>query len=72
VYGALSRLDPTCLERALVQQAWLLSQGRPLDVVIGVPLKGMRSGTAHAWVDGTDPVSPTKYAEIHRLPAVRS
>ena len=67
VAGALQRLEPTCLERALVQQTWLAYHGKPRDVVIGVPLGGMQSGPAHAWVDGTDAVSPTKYQELHRL-----
>jgi hypothetical protein len=68
VMGALHRLEPTCLERALVQQAWLASQGSMRDVVIGVPLDGMRTQPAHAWVDGTDRVSPQRYHEIHRMP----
>src|SRR5579863_9492100 len=67
VTGALSRLSPTCLERALVLQAWLASQGTMRDVVIGVPPDGMQSTPAHAWVDGTDSVSPVNYLELHRL-----
>ena len=67
VTAALSRLKPTCLERALVLQAWLAAQGNPRDVVIGVPRDGMKSGTAHAWVDGTDPASLEIYLELHRL-----
>lgn len=67
VTAALSRLEPTCLERALVLQAWLASQGVLRDVVIGVPKDGMKAGPAHAWVDGTDAVSATKYLELHRL-----
>lgn len=68
VAAALRRLEPTCLERALVEQAWLASQGTNLDVVIGVPLTGMQNAPAHAWVDGRDLDSPSKYNEIHRLP----
>jgi hypothetical protein len=69
VMGALKRLEPTCLEKALVQQAWLVSQGVALDVVIGVPLDGSisKDTPAHAWVDGTDAVSPAGYHELHRL-----
>lgn len=69
VSGALQRLSPTCLERALVQQAWLVSQGSRRDVVIGVPADGMREtgSPAHAWVDGTDRTSPLRYRELHRL-----
>jgi hypothetical protein len=67
VMAALSRLRPTCLERALVLQAWLAVEGKPRDVVIGVPREGMKSGPAHAWVDGTDAISAATYLELHRL-----
>jgi hypothetical protein len=71
--AALSRLKPTCLERALVLQAWLASQGTARDVVIGVPRDGMKAGPAHAWVDGTDTVSAEEYVELHRLrPPIRA
>ncbi len=67
--AALGRLDPTCLERALVEQAWLAYQGTRLDVVIGVPEGHIDKGNpAHAWLDGRDTISPTKFVEIHRLP----
>lgn len=69
VRAALRRFSPTCLERALVEQAWLASVGTFRDVVIGVPPEGMKDAPAHAWVDGTDEVSPGKYLELHRLPA---
>lgn len=68
VTGALRRLEPTCLEKALVQQAWLASRGTMRDVVIGVPPGGMPAEPAHAWVDGTDSVSAKNYVELHRLP----
>jgi len=68
VTGALNRLSPTCLERALVLQAWLAAQGTLRDVVIGLPPDGMRSQPAHAWVDGTDSRSAATYLELHRLP----
>lgn len=68
VSAALSRLHPTCLERALVLQAWFVRQGQPRDVVIGIPRSGMRTGPAHAWVDGTDRSSVSQYLELHRLP----
>ena len=51
--GALARLKPTCLERALVLEAWLAAEGTLRDVVIGVLPDGMKSAPAHAWVDGT-------------------
>ena len=72
VRAALRRLSPTCLERALVEQAWLAAAGRPRDVIIGLPPGGMKDGPAHAWVDGTDPAASAHYLELHRLaPPVR-
>jgi hypothetical protein len=68
VMGVLRRLDPTCLERALVEQAWLASQGIKRDVIIGVLRDGFESGPAHAWVDGTSFASEATYVELHRLP----
>jgi hypothetical protein len=68
VRAALGRLGPTCLERALVEQAWLAHAGTPRDVVIGVPPGGMKGSAAHAWVDGADLASPEKYLELYRLP----
>jgi hypothetical protein len=68
VMGALRRLEPTCLERALVEQAWLASQGIRRDVVIGVLRDGFESGPAHAWVDGTSRSAEATYIELHRLP----
>ena len=68
VMGALRRLDSTCLERALVQQAWLASLGSLRDVVIGISPGGMADAPAHAWVDGTDAASARQYLELHRLP----
>lgn len=68
VMGALRRLDPTCLERALVEQAWLVSLGIRRDVVIGVLRDGFESGPAHAWVDGTSREAEATYLELHRLP----
>jgi len=69
VAGALSRLSPTCLERALVLQTWLAAHGTMRDVVIGLPKDGMKSHPAHAWVDGTERLSSATYIELHRLPA---
>ena len=68
VRAALRRLEPTCLERALVEQAWLAAMGSPRDVVIGVPPEGIKDAPAHAWVDGTDQASSANYLELHRLP----
>lgn len=71
VMAVLFRLQPTCLERALVLQSWLTMRGKPLDVVIGIPRDGMRSGPAHAWLDGMDAESSGLYLELHRLGANR-
>lgn len=67
VVAALRRLSPTCLERALVEQAWLASRGTELDVVIGVPREGFTSGPAHAWLEGALSGDERAYVEIHRL-----
>lgn len=64
----LRRRESTCLQRALVLQAWHAAQGNPREVVIGVTdTKGPFS--AHAWLDG-DPGHPGRgFAELLRLPA---
>ena len=58
----------TCLQRALVLQAWHAAQGSPREVVIGV--SGSRDTfSAHAWLDG-DPGNPgSSFDELLRLPA---
>jgi hypothetical protein len=75
VDAVLARWSPTCLERALVAQRWLLAQGEPRDVVIGVP-SGFGAGEkpAHAWLDGsTEAATATHtYTELHRVPAATS
>ena len=67
VNGVLHRLSPTCLERALVAQAWRAAHGDPRDIVIGVPPGGLKQAPAHAWLDGVDTASPAAHVEIHRL-----
>ena len=63
VDAVLRRRDDTCLERAVVLQAWEAAHGRPHDLVIGVtsPRDGFR---AHAWLDH-ERVSP-EFAELMR------
>ncbi|MGI9326268.1 MAG: lasso peptide biosynthesis B2 protein [Pseudomonadales bacterium] len=63
---ALRREKPTCLERALVLQAWLAAAGPAPDVIIGVRA-GEAATEAHAWVDGSDPWYDPSYEEITRL-----
>ncbi|HLI23464.1 MAG TPA: lasso peptide biosynthesis B2 protein [Acidimicrobiales bacterium] len=67
VDAILRRQPATCLERALVLQRWLASQGEPRDVIIG--LAGPAADfQAHAWVDGVEEAGPAMYAELHRHP----
>jgi hypothetical protein len=66
---AVGRRRPsTCLERALVLQAWDAAHGARSDVVIGVrgPGDGFR---AHAWLESMPDVPPGAFQEILRLPA---
>ena len=68
VYALLRRRPHTCLERALVLQAWESAHGNVRDVVIGVDPRGAEFA-AHAWLagelDGEDP----RFWELMRLPA---
>ena len=61
--AVVRRLEPSCLERALVLQCWLACRGDRRAVVIGVtaPGPGFR---AHAWLDG-EPQS--EFQEIARV-----
>ena len=66
--GVLRRTEPTCLERCLVQQAWLRSHGIEQDVVVGVRSAAQSTTCAHAWIDGmTDPAEYDGYRIIHRI-----
>ena len=66
VLGVLTRLSPTCLERSLVLQAWLGAHGHDHDVIVAVPVEGIGSRPAHAWVDGVDRLDESSYREVHR------
>jgi hypothetical protein len=63
----LAREEPSCLERALVLQRWLLTQGIARDVVVGT--SGASAGTfeAHAWLDGEALPPGRSYIEMTRL-----
>ena len=63
---ALSQVSPTCLERALVLQAWIASYTDAPDVVIGVR-RGETEIEAHAWVEGDDSAFDPSYGELTRL-----
>jgi hypothetical protein len=63
VRAVLRRMEPSCLERALVLQAWLRAQGTARAVVIGVTAAepGFR---AHAWIEGEDFAGFTEIARL--------
>lgn len=67
VRAILRRTEPTCLERALVLQAWSAAQGEARDVVIGVNGTGERF-PAHAWLDGEEDGVHGRYRELLRVP----
>ena len=62
-------LHATCLERSFVLQKWLLAQGSPHTLVIGVPSpSGEDPFVAHAWLEGHDRADDgARYAEFMRL-----
>ena len=67
VHRTLRVLRASCLERALILQAWHADTGDPRDLVIGVRSPGEDFG-AHAWLDGFEPASEADFQEIVRLP----
>jgi len=72
VYAVLRRGDYTCLEQALVRQAWDAAHGRPRELVIGVTSPSGGFG-AHAWLDGDPARTAGDFVELlrHPAPAVR-
>lgn len=63
----LRRADATCLERALIRQAWLQSRDDDRALVIGVDnSNGFR---AHAWLEGEE--NPGNFSELLRRPPTR-
>jgi len=65
--GFVLRARPsTCLERALVLQAWHAAHGSPRAIVIGVA-GSSRAFRAHAWLEGELP-GTADYEELVRLP----
>ena len=62
----LRRLQPSCLERALVLQSWLRAHGRDHDVVIGVARTDSEF-RAHAWLDVEAPSRGVGFREITRI-----
>jgi hypothetical protein len=58
----------TCLERALVRQAWDAAQGVRRELIIGVtsPSRGF---SAHAWLEGDAPSDHEGFVELARWAA---
>jgi hypothetical protein len=65
VAAVLRRTSYTCLERALLLQAWNNAHGLRRDVIIGVtrPSEGFK---AHAWLDGESPCHEEGFTELTR------
>jgi hypothetical protein len=63
---ALRARRASCLESALVRQAWQAAHGRERDVVVGVTAPSDGFG-AHAWLDGER--GGEEFGELLRLPA---
>lgn len=66
VSGVMRRLGATCLEEALVLQAWDSAHGREQDVVIGIT-GSVDSLRAHAWLAGSEDAED--FEELTRWPA---
>ena len=64
----LRRRQSTCLQQALVLQAWHAAQGSPREVVIGVA-GASDEFAAHAWLDGDAGDPGRGFDELLRLPA---
>jgi len=67
VHAVLRRTRWSCLERAIVRQRWLASQGSARDLVIGV--SAGPPFAAHAWLDGDPAAEYAGYEELSRHPA---
>lgn len=65
MYGVLRRSRNSCLERALILQAWYANLGHQRDVVIGITSPDAFS--AHAWLDGEPLCHDHDFYEILRL-----
>jgi hypothetical protein len=65
--AALRWCRASCLEQAVVRQAWHAHQGELRAVVIGVTPRDS-SFRAHAWLEG-DPVDTETFTELSRYPS---
>jgi hypothetical protein len=72
VLVVVDRLEPTCLERALVLQRWLAARGHDHEIVIGVRRGEDLGFEAHAWLAG-EVLGTDGFEELRRLasPPVR-
>ena len=66
VWAVFRRAHPTCLEQAVVLQAWRARAGDVRDVVIGVRGNG-DDFEAHAWLDGEPDPQAAEFLEIARV-----
>jgi len=64
VRAALRVVRATCLERALVAQAWHQAHGASRDLVVGVT--SPRDFRAHAWLEGDPPCHDEALEELLR------
>ncbi len=71
VEAVLRRRKRSCLERALVLQAWHAAAGRRRDVMIGVA-RSEPIFRAHAWLDGDPGVRESDYEVLRRQPPVEA
>jgi Transglutaminase-like superfamily len=70
VDAVLRRVPVTCLERAVVLQAWRTALGDRREIVIGV--RPGENFIAHAWLEGeADPVA-AQFLELIRLPPAQA
>ncbi|MGZ4413908.1 MAG: hypothetical protein ACXVRZ_05980 [Gaiellaceae bacterium] len=67
----LGRLRPSCLERAIVLQAWLAARGRAHDVVRGRHPQGGPGFQRTRRIDAEEPSQRDKSREIARFTPVR-
>ncbi len=70
MYGVLRRWRNSCLQRALILQAWYACHGIQRDVVVGVT--SPESFLAHAWLEGEALCHDKPFQEILRLPSGRA
>ena len=63
----IARTKPSCLERALVLQRWLLAQGITRDVVVGTRGSSPADFAAHAWLEGEGEPDALRHTEMIRL-----